>query len=132
MNTAIRWFSEMDGQDVAVTGGKGANLGRLTRMGLPVPPGFVITVEAYLAFLRANDLTNADPEVLRQSIPAAPIPADVTFAILESFEKLGVSAVAVRSSATAEDLAAASFAGQHDTFLNVGDPEALLNAVREC
>ncbi len=132
MNTAIRLLQDIDGQEIALVGGKGANLGRLTRMGLPVPPGFVVTVEVHQAFLAANNLTNADPEVLRDRIADSPIPAEVGAAILDAYQKLGASAVAVRSSATAEDLAAASFAGQHDTFLNVTDTEALLTAVRTC
>lgn len=132
MNTLIRWFQEIDGQEIALSGGKGANLGRLTQIGLPVPPGFVITVGAHQAFLAANNLTNIGPEVLRDRIADSPIPAEVGAAILDAYQKLGASAVAVRSSATAEDLAAASFAGQHDTFLNVTDTEALLTAVRTC
>ncbi len=132
MNTLIRWFQEIDGQEIALSGGKGANLGRLTQIGLPVPPGFVITVGAHQAFLAANNLTNTDPEVLRDRITDSPIPAEVGAAILDAYQKLGASAVAVRSSATAEDLAAASFAGQHDTSLNVTGTEALLTAVRTC
>jgi pyruvate,water dikinase len=112
MNTLIRRLQDVEDYPVSLVGGKGANLGRLMRMGLPVPPGFVVTVEAYRAFLAANNLTNAGPEALRDHVPDVPIPADIGAAILNAYQQLGVSSVAVRSSATAEDLAEASFAGQ--------------------
>jgi pyruvate,water dikinase len=110
-------------------------LARLLHLGLPVPRGFVITTAAYRAALLANDLNGletSDPELLAARLKLAPLPADLGTAILAAYERLGVAAVAVRSSGTAEDLAAASFAGQHDTFLNVTGPEALLSAVRAC
>ena len=146
MNTAswIRWFDEVDTareadgadeQQLDVVGGKGANLGRLSHLGLPVPPGFVITTAAYRAFLAANELERlgaTDPGSLRARIPQVPLPDDLSAAILAAYQRLGAVPVAVRSSGTAEDLAAASFAGQHDTFLNVAGPEALLGAVRAC
>lgn len=132
MSTLICWLQDVEDHQVGLLGGKGANLGRLLRMGLPVPPGFVVTTDAYRAFLAANNLTDAGPEVLRERIPDAPIPAAIGTAILDAYRELGVSSVAVRSSATAEDLATASFAGQHDTFLNVAGPDGLLTAVRGC
>ena len=131
-STVICWLEELDENHVGVAGGKGMNLGRLLRLGLPVPRGFVITTEAYRAFIAANSLADADPEELRLRIPAAPIPAGIIVPILAAYEQLGGNAVAVRSSGTAEDLAIASFAGQHDTFLNVAGPESLLDAVRSC
>ncbi|MBI2941050.1 MAG: hypothetical protein HYY04_11500 [Chloroflexi bacterium] len=162
MDALICWLQDVADGDADLAGGKGANLGRLLRMGLPVPPGFVVTTAAYRAFLAANDLTDATPEVLRARIPDAPIPAAISAAILHAHRQLprladGVShsgpsshstgaaplnpraeaahlpsAVAIRSSGTAEDLATASFAGQHDTFLNVAGPEAVLTAIRAC
>ena len=125
----------VDKQPIVILGGKGANLSRLVQLELPVPPAFVITTLAYHAFLAANDLeeiTAADPESLQTRIPQVPIPADLGAEILAAYQRLGADAVAVRSSGTAEDLAAGSFAGQHDTFLNVAGSEALLNAVRAC
>ncbi|WP_436497828.1 PEP/pyruvate-binding domain-containing protein [Actinokineospora sp. HUAS TT18] len=99
--------------DLATVGGKGASLAKLARAGLPVPPGFHITTDAYRG---------------RENPAVAAITAD---AILAAYAELG-GPVAVRSSATAEDLPELSFAGQHDSFLNVGDPLALLDAVRKC
>jgi rifampicin phosphotransferase len=108
-------FAELGRGDIAVAGGKGANLGELTRAGLPVPPGFVLTTAAY-----------------RDVGVGAPIPEDMAREITEAWVALGEVPVAVRSSATAEDLEEASFAGQQDTYLNVRGAEALLEAVREC
>lgn len=127
-----------------VVGSKGTNLARLLRMGLPVPSGFVVTTVAYRAFLSATGLaelagaalttqaTNTDLDLLRTRILEAPFPTDLSAAILAAYEQLGAPAVAVRSSGTAEDLVAASFAGQHDTMLNVVGTEPLLAAVRAC
>ncbi|HEU5439603.1 MAG TPA: PEP/pyruvate-binding domain-containing protein [Ktedonobacterales bacterium] len=131
----IRWLGEQDEADIDVLGGKGANLGRLLRLGLPVPPAFVVTTAAYRAFLAANDLEGlgaTDPALLHARILQAPLPDDLRAALITAYQRLGGGPVAVRSSGTAEDLAAASFAGQHDTFLDVSGPEALLSAVRAC
>ena len=132
MGTPVRWLNDIGDGDQSLVGGKGANLARLVRLGIPMPPGFVITTDAYRAVLTANSLTGTGPESLRARILSAPIPASVGAPILDAYQSLGVSKVAVRSSGTAEDLASASFAGQHDTFLNVSGPEALLDAVRAC
>lgn len=110
--------------DLPLAGGKGANLGELIRAGFPVPPGFVVTTAAYdrAAAAGAN----------RESLLRAPIPDDLAEAVRAAYRALGAPAVAVRSSATAEDLPEAAFAGQQDTFLNVvGEPE-LLEAMRRC
>ncbi|SER32522.1 PEP/pyruvate-binding domain-containing protein [Microlunatus flavus] len=101
--------------DVALAGGKGANLGALVRAGFPVPPGFVVTTEAY----RADHAGGTLGEPVRA-------------AVLAAYADLGRPPVAVRSSATAEDLEGASFAGQQDTYLNVRGDDALLDAVRRC
>ena len=113
-------FAELGRGDIAVAGGKGANLGELTRAGLPVPPGFVLTTAAYRAVV--DD----------RGFPSRPIPQDMAREITEAWAALGEVPVAVRSSATAEDLEEASFAGQQDTYLNVRGADALLEAVREC
>jgi pyruvate,water dikinase len=131
-------------------GGKAANLGEMLRAGLPVPPGFVLTTDAYRHFVAANAL-QPQIERLAGSVAADDAPAldraagaiaalfaggampqDIVSALRESYRTLGAQAVAVRSSATAEDLAGASFAGQMESFLNVQGEEALLAAVRRC
>ena len=105
-----------------VAGGKGANLGELVRAGFPVPPGFVITTAAYARFVAANGLAAViaradaalrEPGVaIRAAFEAAPIPADLAQDVLRAYATLGAGPVAVRSSATAEDLPTAAFAGQ--------------------
>jgi pyruvate,water dikinase len=133
-----------------LVGGKGANLALLARAGLPVPDGFLIATPAYEAFLTANDLTarivNALPEgapdspdqvekastLIRSLFGQASISAGLAAQILTAYARLGRPAVAVRSSATAEDLPDMSFAGQQDTYLNVVGDEALLAAVVDC
>ena len=135
-----------------VAGGKGASLARLSSSGLPVPDGFHIITQAYQEFVSANDL---QPRILaaidkvndtetasferasrtiRQWFSEARIPAEITAGIAHAYAALpGVNpAVAVRSSATAEDLPEASFAGQQETYLNVSGAEVVLEAVRKC
>ncbi len=127
--------------DVAVAGGKGANLGELTRAGLPVPPGYVLTTAAYRAFVAGVEAEilalAAEPRAdaaarIRALITSREIPEGMAGEITEAWTRLGGGPVAVRSSATAEDLEGASFAGQQDTYLNVRGADALLRAVREC
>jgi rifampicin phosphotransferase len=119
-------------EQAPLAGGKGANLGRLLRLGLPVPPGFVVTTDAYRVIIAANELDGAPPARRRERLSSATIPDQIGAAIAGQYRQMGSPAVAVRSSGTAEDLAAASFAGQHDTFLDVTGEEALLKAVRAC
>jgi pyruvate,water dikinase len=129
----LRQLADVGRGDLALVGGKGANLGELIRAGLPVPPGFVITTDAYRAYvaaIREQILALDDPERIR-SLFTAPIPDDVAGELLTARKELG-PAVAVRSSATAEDLDDASFAGQQDTFLDVRGDDALVAAVRDC
>jgi pyruvate, water dikinase len=151
---AVRFFDDLTRADVPWAGGKGANLGELTGAGVPVPGGFVVGAPAYAAFcdehglrervaaslagLDADDtaaLEAASAEV-RAIVLAEPIPPSVRTAILDAYERLDAgapgSSVAVRSSATAEDTASASFAGMNETFLNVEGPDALLDAIRRC
>jgi pyruvate,water dikinase len=151
---AVLAFGELRRGDVARAGGKGANLGELTAAGLPVPPGFVVSASAYAAFcdgsgLRsriADRLAGVDvedteelaraSEAVRSTIESEPLPEWLEDAICEAYRGLseggGYPAVAVRSSATAEDTASASFAGMNETVLNVRGSIVLLDAVRRC
>jgi len=136
---------------LAVVGGKGANLGRMSRAGFPVPPGFFVTTEAYHAFVQANDLqaqlvalatekaktAEAASAAIRLLFEQGRVPPEVAAAIQSAYGQLmrvsaDASPVAVRSSATAEDLPGASFAGQHESFLNVCGEQAVLDAVKRC
>src|SRR5829696_9197545 len=151
--TYTAWFNEIRKDDIALAGGKGANLGELSHAGLPVPPGFILTTAAYNAFVEANEIGDAIVKlasVTRADDPAAfeevaqrihalfsggKVPEKMAEEIRSSYENLGEdpqTAAAVRSSATAEDLAGASFVGQQETYLNVREAEALLEAVKNC
>ena len=147
---AVLWLEEIGADDLETVGGKGASLGELTGAGLPVPPGFVVTAETYRTFIEeagideelfeAVDVDADDSRALAEAADRAqsliletPLPEDLKSEILESYADLGdgEAFVAVRSSATAEDLPDASFAGQQETFLNVTE-EALLERIRQC
>lgn len=121
---------------LATGGGKAANLGELQRAGFPVPDGFVITADTYrnaVADLDLDVLLAQGPDAVRAAVEAQPVPAHVAQEITNRLATWGEgTAVAVRSSATAEDLPDASFAGQQDTFLGVVGAEAVLDAVRRC
>ncbi len=147
---SLLWFSEVDSGDLALAGGKGANLGEMTRRGAPVPPGFVVSVVSYQKFLSDNGLDARLSEILggvdvyhssnlvevasqaQQAILSAPMPADLAAEIADAYRELGEGPVAVRSSATAEDLPDASFAGQQRTYLNVEGIEQVLETVKGC
>ena len=136
--------------DLATAGGKGANLARLVRAGFPVPGGFIVTTRAYRDFVQANGLADwiqeqvrrADPEdpkaleaasqAIRRRFLEGTMPEPIRRALLARYQAMGRPAVAVRSSATAEDLPDLSFAGQQDTYLNVVGEEALARAVIRC
>jgi len=137
--------------DRPVAGGKGASLGELQRAGLPVPPGFVVTVPAFRRAMETADAGSAIEagiaslapgdtgavervtEAIRARIAAAPLPADVAAAVTAAYEALGADVpVAVRSSAVGEDAAEASFAGLQDTYLWVRGGPAVLDHVRRC
>lgn len=118
-------------REIALVGGKGAGLGALIGAGFPVPDGFVVTTAAYRDFLEATGLADRSAAELHDQIPQAPIPERVAAAVLAAYAGIG-GPVAVRSSGTAEDLADASFAGQHDTYLGVDGERAVLDAVRDC
>ncbi|HEY9293285.1 MAG TPA: PEP/pyruvate-binding domain-containing protein [Microlunatus sp.] len=117
---------------VALIGGKGAGLRSLTAAGFQVPRGFVITTNAYREVVDAAGLTGMDPERLRAEILRIAIPPEIADEILAGHAALAAESVAVRSSATAEDLAGASFAGQYDSYLSIPDGEGVLDAVRRC
>jgi len=127
--------------DLGRAGGKGANLGELVRGGFPVPPGFVVSTAAYDRFVGENGLGEAisgavaaddGAAALRDALLAAPVPAAVAAAVTAAYQALGAGVVAVRSSATTEDLTGAAFAGQHDTSLNVAGNEELFAALKRC
>jgi len=146
----ILWFQQIGKDDIDVAGGKGANLGELTQAGIEVPPGFVVSAAAYSGFLDAHglraqigallapaDVTNMQAlqmvsQEIKQLIGAVALPDAVALAVRAAYERLGGGPVAVRSSATAEDLPQASFAGQQSTFLNVTGGERVAHAVKEC
>jgi len=152
MGNYVLGFREIDQTQVAVVGGKGANLGELWRIeGIRVPPGFCVTTEAFRRIMteapsiddRLDRLLRLDPDdregirtlsaEIRWTIEGIAIPDDLAAAITRPLDRLGEQAAyAVRSSATAEDLPAASFAGQHDTYLNVVGPAAILQHVSRC
>ena len=121
-------------------GGKGSTLIQLYRAGFPVPPGFVVTSDAYRAFVAANGLNphiadalvDGDSARIRAAFEEAEMPPPVAAAVRDAYVAFGDGGVAVRSSALAEDSATASFAGQHETFLEISGGDALLAAVRRC
>ena len=121
----IKYFSEIDDADLPRVGGKGLNLGKLTSAGFSVPSGFCVTTDAYRLSVQSLSKQNEG------SIKDIELMPKLITAIHTAREKLQTATFAVRSSATAEDLAEASFAGQQDTFLNV-TPDELLDALKAC
>jgi phosphoenolpyruvate synthase/pyruvate phosphate dikinase len=152
MGSWVLDFREIDGTQVAVAGGKGANLGELSRLdGIRVPDGFCVTTDAFQRIMaeapslddrlgRLSRMALDDREAIRalsaeirETLEAIAIPEDLAAAITRPLARLGEQAAyAVRSSATAEDLPTASFAGQQDTYLNVVGPAAVLRHVSRC
>lgn len=134
----IYWFDRIGSSDTRLVGGKGANLGECFKAGLPVPPGFVVGTEAYCLAVRevSEVIVRAaeakDYEQAQKLVRSLKIPANLMEQLERAYLTLGEPVVAVRSSATAEDLAEASFAGQQDSFLGVKGIDALWEAVREC
>lgn len=146
----VLWFNEVDKNDIALVGGKGANLGEMIQADIPIPNGFIVTSESYYEFIEENNLKNKiktilkdinveNPVRLREASVAVKklilhgkISDALASLIIEYYQKLGEPLVAVRSSATAEDLPDASFAGQQDTFLNIQGEASLIESVREC
>ncbi len=145
----VKLFSQLNKNDVAIAGGKGASLGEMTQAGIPVPPGFVILANAFDKFLKETDLNveidavldtvdikevhtieNAS-EKIRAMILSKEMPKDIKAEILKFYQKLDCKFVAVRSSATSEDSASAAWAGQLDSFLNTTE-NTLLENVKKC
>jgi pyruvate,water dikinase len=147
-------LSEVSDHDLALVGGKAGKLGELIRQGLPIPPGFVLTTDAYRAFVEGTELRTLVPEFvgsidldkpetteaasrkIREAFDRAEFPPGLKEAILAAYDAFvmrhRVDFCAVRSSATAEDLEGASFAGLQDTYLNVAGAEQLLAATKKC
>jgi pyruvate,water dikinase len=146
----VVWFKDVDKDSGALVGGKGANLGEMVANGFPVPNGFIVTAPAYFYVLDHNHLRErirellkgvdvSDPRALdaaaknvRKLISQAEVPEDLAKDIIEAYQKLGDGTpVAVRSSATAEDLPGASFAGQQETYLNIRGDANVVDAIRD-
>jgi len=149
MSNSIRPFGKLSKGDVHLAGGKGASLGEMTRVHIPVPPGFVVMASAFDRFLHETDL-EVDIEaqlkkvnhkdissvdkysaVIRDLIHDAKMPKDLQLEILDEFKKLKAKLVAVRSSATAEDSSQASWAGELESYLNTTEKN-LLGRVKQC
>ncbi|GFO96053.1 phosphoenolpyruvate synthase [groundwater metagenome] len=153
-NNSVVWLEEVGKEDIAIVGGKGASLGEMLRAELPVPTGFAVTAQAFRRFIDENGISDEifssievdvdDADSLRdaekkakKNVMEAKIPADIEKSIISKYKELckreGKEVfVAVRSSATAEDLPDASFAGQQDTFLNIKGEKNVLEAVKKC
>ncbi|HJJ39467.1 MAG TPA: phosphoenolpyruvate synthase, partial [Methanocorpusculum sp.] len=147
----ILWLAQIHNTDIPSVGGKGASLGEMTHVGLPVPPAFVVTAQAFRRFLQMtkleetlfpmletldvddNDALNATSDKAKVMVETAVMPEIIRKEIIESYKKMGKNTVvAVRSSATAEDLPDASFAGQQDTYLNIKGDDDVIDAVQRC
>lgn len=146
----ILYFKEISYEDIPIVGGKGGNLGEMYNLGIPVPNGFVVTTAAYYHFLEVNNLIPQIKELIKNLNPdnpdnlfaaskkvktlikSAPFDQETIEEINKAYKTLGKIPVAVRSSATAEDSADASFAGQQETFLNVLGEKHVLNRIRDC
>ena len=147
----ILWLEEIRKEDIISVGGKGASLGEMASIGLPVPKAFVVTAQAFRRFLVETGLEKKifssfenldveDNEALERAadnaknlVMKAKMPAEIRDDIKKSYKKMGDELiVAVRSSATAEDLPDASFAGQQETFLNIKGEAALVSSVQKC
>jgi pyruvate,water dikinase len=154
----VLWFENLRNPDVPIVGGKNASLGEMINAGMPVPPGFAVTAYAYETFIEQTGIakkiykiineTVTDPndpkqydaasKKIRALIEKTPMPPKIANSIKAAYKELNkrsslkATFVAVRSSATAEDLPDASFAGQQETFLNVKGPDELLDKVVKC
>jgi pyruvate,water dikinase len=154
----ILWFEELQKEDVPLVGGKCANLGEMLSVGIPVPPGFAVTAYAYKKFIEDAKIADKIYDILEETIKdpkdpkqyeeaskkiralieSMPMPKYIEEEIVKAYRELSRRVglkevfVAVRSSATAEDMPGASFAGQQDTYLNIKGEEELLESVRKC
>ena len=145
----IKTFKEINRRDIKIAGGKGANLGELAFIKMPVPPGFVVLASAFERFLKETDINveikamlnriniedlesvEESAEIIRRLIMEAEMPKSIEKEIMDSFEKLGAKYVAVRSSATAEDSKIDSWAGELETYLNTTRKDLIKN-VKKC
>lgn len=152
----IVWFGDISKSDIGVAGGKGANLGEMVKIGVPVPPGFVVTAQAYENFLEKEKIAKKINEILSEVdvddsdalnkaakqaqglIKKAKMPRDISDDVIKAYGELNKriksenEPVAIRSSATAEDLPDASFAGQQETYLNIQGGEDVVRNVQKC
>ncbi|RLG04981.1 MAG: phosphoenolpyruvate synthase [Thaumarchaeota archaeon] len=155
----ILWFEELTKDDIPLVGGKNANLGEMLKAGIPVPPGFAVTAYAYKRFIEETGIKDQIYKILKEEVPATaakpedymeasrrireliektPMPKEIEEAIRKSYRELSKRVgkteeyVAVRSSATAEDLPGASFAGQQETYLNVKGENDVVEKVQKC
>lgn len=150
----VVWFNQVDKEDIPLVGGKGANLGEMTKAGFPVPNGFIVTAHAFFEFIKQNNLEKKVKNLLntvnfdnshslkqvsdhiKKEVLNGEISQELVKEIYLSYKALGSptedALVAVRSSATAEDLPNASFAGQQETFLNVKGESNLILKIKEC
>lgn len=148
------WLQEVDKEDIALVGGKGANLGEMVRAGFPVPPGFIVTATAFREFLQENNLDIKMQHLLglieydkqkslekvslqiENLIRKGKLSQELVAAVFQAYTTLGGKLsqvrVAIRSSATAEDLPGASFAGQQETYLNVKGEANVLLRIKDC
>ncbi|MFU8766116.1 MAG: phosphoenolpyruvate synthase [Candidatus Methanoperedens sp.] len=153
-NNSVVWLEEVGKEDIGIVGGKGASLGEMIQAELPVPPGYAVTAQAYRRFLDENgfadklfrtldidvndaDALNGAEKKAKKIILDGKIPPDIEQGIRSKYAELCKKEghevnVAIRSSATAEDLPDASFAGQQDTFLNVKGEDDVIDAVKKC
>jgi len=154
----VIWFDDLRKTDIPLVGGKNANLGEMVSAGLPVPPGFAITAYAYESFIKKTRIAEKIYKIIRETvtdindpkqydvaskrirelIEKSSVPKEIERAVKSAYKELDKRLaqkdvfVAVRSSATAEDLADASFAGQQETYLNVRGTDDLLEKVVKC
>ncbi|MEM4133646.1 MAG: phosphoenolpyruvate synthase [Candidatus Micrarchaeia archaeon] len=152
----IYWFEELNKDSLPIAGGKGANLGEMIRAGFPIPPGFVVSADSYYEYIKKygidkliiETLENLDVEdtaklneaskKISNAILSYEMPEEIANQIIEAYSQLKnrtgskIEYVAVRSSATAEDVPSASFAGQQASFLNIYGEQALIDAVKRC
>ena len=158
----VAWFKDLNKNSLPIAGGKGSNLGEMFNLGMPVPPGFAVTAQTYKEYIEKTKIKDKISEILKgldventdklqevakkiqELIVSTPIPEEMAEEIKESYELLGAGKgahdlieakevfVAVRSSATAEDLPTASFAGQQATYLNIKGKDNVVSAVLAC
>jgi len=166
----VKWFSELSNKDVGVAGGKGASLAEMYNHKFPIPPGFIVTAQAYSYFIEKSGIGKEIDEIIekldientkqldeaskkiKEMVGSAKMPQEMQQEIIEAYDILDVDKsagahgsalqilkrgheppfVAVRSSATTEDLVSASFAGQQESFLNVKGEKQLIQKVKEC